>query len=115
MSSQVHYLPLTPGLFSILVLLFLGLLVLIQLRILRYAYMRLGVGPGVALVLLFGSLIGSYFNIPITVLSGPPVRSDRKSTRLNSSHQIISYAVFCLKKKKNKPQPHPAPSPMPCI
>src|SRR5438552_7317957 len=29
-------------------------------------------------------------------------RKDRKSTRLNSSHQIISYAVFCLKKKKNK-------------
>src|SRR5258708_16543838 len=29
------------------------------------------------------------------------VASDRKSTRLNSSHQIISYAVFCLKKKKN--------------
>src|SRR5207244_13476261 len=29
---------------------------------------------------------------------------DRKSTRLNSSHQIISYAVFCLKKKKNKAQ-----------
>src|SRR5438034_11824200 len=31
----------------------------------------------------------------------PPVRStDRKSTRLNSSHTVISYAVFCLKKKK---------------
>src|SRR5258708_5739526 len=30
--------------------------------------------------------------------------SDRKSTRLNSSHQIISYAVFCLKKKKNNKQ-----------
>src|SRR3990170_7928250 len=28
-------------------------------------------------------------------------KEDRKSTRLNSSHQIISYAVFCLKKKKN--------------
>src|SRR5258708_25460538 len=27
---------------------------------------------------------------------------DRKSTRLNSSHQIISYAVFCLKKKNNQ-------------
>src|SRR5258708_40200909 len=27
---------------------------------------------------------------------------DRKSTRLNSSHQIISYAVFCLKKKKKR-------------
>src|SRR5258708_24306467 len=31
-------------------------------------------------------------------------RIDRKSTRLNSSHQIISYAVFCLKKKKKKKQ-----------
>src|SRR5438034_1806344 len=28
-------------------------------------------------------------------------RKDRKSTRLNSSHTVISYAVFCLKKKKN--------------
>src|SRR5947208_11047651 len=28
--------------------------------------------------------------------------TDRKSTRLNSSHQIISYAVFCLKKKKKQ-------------
>src|SRR6516162_11426381 len=31
---------------------------------------------------------------------GPP--EDRKSTRLNSSHLVISYAVFCLKKKKKK-------------
>src|SRR2546427_6926546 len=31
---------------------------------------------------------------------GRPVRLDRKSTRLNSSHSQISYAVFCLKKKK---------------
>src|SRR5689334_25215798 len=30
------------------------------------------------------------------------VEEDRKSTRLNSSHSSISYAVFCLKKKKNK-------------
>src|SRR5205807_9338719 len=29
-------------------------------------------------------------------------KEDRKSTRLNSSHLVISYAVFCLKKKKNK-------------
>src|SRR3712207_7686094 len=32
------------------------------------------------------------------------VSEDRKSTRLNSSHANISYAVFCLKKKKNKQQ-----------
>src|SRR5256885_6141605 len=31
-----------------------------------------------------------------------PARRDRKSTRLNSSHLVISYAVFCLKKKKKK-------------
>src|SRR5258708_31093542 len=33
---------------------------------------------------------------------GQVVSTDRKSTRLNSSHQIISYAVFCLKKKKKR-------------
>src|SRR2546426_3598802 len=32
---------------------------------------------------------------------GRAVRVDRKSTRLNSSHLVISYAVFCLKKKNN--------------
>src|SRR5438034_4733381 len=31
-----------------------------------------------------------------------PAVQDRKSTRLNSSHTVISYAVFCLKKKKKK-------------
>src|SRR5947209_17360908 len=34
--------------------------------------------------------------------SAPGSRGDRKSTRLNSSHANISYAVFCLKKKKTK-------------
>src|SRR5258708_22772919 len=33
-------------------------------------------------------------------IDGITISKDRKSTRLNSSHQIISYAVFCLKKKK---------------
>src|SRR2546422_5861797 len=35
--------------------------------------------------------------------SGPRWEEDRKSTRLNSSHGYISYAVFCLKKKKSSP------------
>src|SRR5258708_23242206 len=46
------------------------------------------------------------------------VVGDRKSTRLNSSHQIISYAVFCLKKKKKhlpllpvRNPAHPPPAP----
>src|SRR5690242_21031837 len=39
----------------------------------------------------------------LTSSDGPPfARLDRKSTRLNSSHMSISYAVFCLKKKKTQ-------------
>src|SRR2546426_4673944 len=54
-----------------------------------------------------------FFRIPITskmvicILATPQasvsiLMRDRKSTRLNSSHLVISYAVFCLKKKKKK-------------
>src|SRR2546430_11411216 len=39
--------------------------------------------------------------------------SDRKSTRLNSSHSQISYAVFCLRKKTKQPPPPPNPPPPP--
>src|SRR5260221_9639222 len=38
--------------------------------------------------------------------SGESARLDRKSTRLNSSHTVISYAVFCLKKKKKNNDHH---------
>ena len=73
--SQYHYLPLTPEFFSILVGLFVILLVLIQLGALRYAYMRLGMSSGAALLLLFASLVGSYFNIPVAQLPGQRVMS----------------------------------------
>src|SRR6266581_5481275 len=43
----------------------------------------------------------------------PMTREDRKSTRLNSSHPSISYAVFCLKKKKQKKQLEPNPVSIP--
>src|SRR3712207_7736460 len=42
-------------------------------------------------------------NEAVQALLDPRHREDRKSTRLNSSHANISYAVFCLKKKKNTP------------
>lgn len=72
-SSQFHYLPLTPGFFSILVVLFGVLLILIQLRLLRYAYLQLGLSSRGAMLLLFGSLVGSYFNIPIAEIPGQHV------------------------------------------
>src|SRR2546421_6930107 len=40
---------------------------------------------------------------------------DRKSTRLNSSHDQISYAVFCLKKKKNTTEPSASPHYSLCV
>src|SRR2546430_4598234 len=50
-------------------------------------------------------LIGTLLSFSIAVMGGAVlarvVLGDRKSTRLNSSHSQISYAVFCLKKKKN--------------
>ncbi len=70
--SQFHYLPLTPTFFSLLVVVFLAMLVLWGLMailgVVRRAYESLGVSPGTAMLLLFGSLIGSYFNIPIADL-----------------------------------------------
>ncbi len=73
----MHYLPLAPLYFSILVGLFVVLLLLIQLGALRYAYTRLGVSSSTALILLGGSLIGSYINIPITELPGQQILSGR--------------------------------------
>src|SRR5262249_43614077 len=72
--SQYHYLPLAPSFFAILVGIFIAVLIL---QSLRYAYMSLGISPGTALFLLFASLIGSIFNIPIAQLAPEPVVSDR--------------------------------------
>jgi uncharacterized membrane protein len=61
----MHYLPLAPGFFAILVGFFLIVLVL---RSVRYAYESLGVSSNTAIFLLFATLIGSIFNIPIAEL-----------------------------------------------
>src|SRR5476649_2989726 len=53
---------------------------------------------------LFRSKQFKYQEMPKpTVVLPQREHQDRKSTRLNSSHTVISYAVFCLKKKKKKP------------
>src|SRR5438445_4480281 len=44
----------------------------------------------------------STLELALRVLESAPAARDRKSTRLNSSHANISYAVFCLKKKKSE-------------
>jgi uncharacterized membrane protein len=67
MMSHIHYLPLAPGFFAILVGFFFLVLIL---RSVRYAYESLGVSSNTAIFLLLATLIGSLFNIPITEL--PP-------------------------------------------
>src|SRR5439155_15364355 len=56
------------------------------------------------MLLVAASLAHGYLGakIPGGVVSAAAETTDRKSTRLNSSHVAISYAVFCLKKKKKK-------------
>ena len=78
MHSQMHYLPLAPGFFAILVGFFLIVLVL---RSVRYAYESLGVSSNTAIFLLFATLIGSIFNIPIAELS--PERA--------VSHHVVNF------------------------
>src|SRR5947208_9333524 len=60
---------------------------------------RLAIMVRLALLSLL-ALTASAQTITATLTGGGEREEDRKSTRLNSSHQIISYAVFCLKKKK---------------
>src|SRR2546426_4178805 len=50
--------------------------------------------------------IGNYFMMTVGKIVSNYDGLDRKSTRLNSSHLVISYAVFCLKKKKKKIMTH---------
>jgi len=63
--DHLQYLPIAPAFFVLLVGLFAALALIVQLGILQYAYRRLGVSSRAALLLLFGSLVGSYVNIPV--------------------------------------------------
>src|SRR5690242_21379014 len=66
-----------------------------------------GKGSNVPLYVLgssmFGATLAAALGLPYAFAShfAPQLLEDRKSTRLNSSHMSISYAVFCLKKKNN--------------
>src|SRR5690242_21580412 len=60
----------------------------------------------IAAVMVFSAGLNYRYVVGVVLLALPTVylvvMGDRKSTRLNSSHMSISYAVFCLKKKKKK-------------
>jgi uncharacterized membrane protein len=76
--GHIHYLPLPLPFFAILLGIFIVVLALIQFGILRYAYMRLGISSRAAVFMLVGSLIGSYFNIPVAELPGRQILSGQE-------------------------------------
>jgi uncharacterized membrane protein len=73
--SRLQYLPLDLPHFSILAVIFFVLIIWIEVQAFRIAYLHLGLGPHVALLLLMASLIGSYLNIPVARLPGRQVLS----------------------------------------
>src|SRR2546422_8584720 len=78
-----------------------------------YTTLFRSLGGQVARVHLFlhvGMVLGELDQSAVAIQIRPAVAHlDRKSTRLNSSHGYISYAVFCLKKKKKYPPKQPEP------
>jgi uncharacterized membrane protein len=76
-TGHLVYLPLSPAFFLILVGIFV-LLIIVQFRLLRYAYMQLGVSSRTAVLLLLGSLIGSYFNIPLAEIPNQHLASGQE-------------------------------------
>ena len=76
--GHFNYLPLSPLAFAALSAVFVALVALLQVGLLRLAYVRLGVGPRAATLLLFASLLGSYVNIPLFQLSQEQVLSGRE-------------------------------------
>jgi uncharacterized membrane protein len=76
--TRLNYLPLPPGLFSLLAGVFLVVAALIVVRVLRHTYMRLGISSTAAVLVLLGSLAGSYVNIPVAQLAEQQVLSGQE-------------------------------------
>src|SRR5437899_9421115 len=71
-----------------------------------YAWDRRVVLVGPSTLLMTMRTVASIWRYELQGQNEATVRIDRKSTRLNSSHLGISYAVFCLKKKNNNRNEH---------
>jgi uncharacterized membrane protein len=83
----LFYLPLALPFFALLFAVFVFLVILLQVGVLKYAYTRLGVSAGAAYLLLIGSLVGSYFNIPVAELPG---------RRILTGEEIIVFGVHYI-------------------
>ena len=78
---HIHYFPVSATLAAVFVALLVGLVVLIQIGLLRRAYTALGLNPIVVMLALFGSLLGSYINLPLVRLPGQHI----------VSHEVVQF------------------------
>ena len=86
--SQLQYFPLALPHFSLLIGIFLVLVAWIEVQALGLAYMRIGLGPRTALLLLLASLGGSYLNIPVARLAGHQIVSGQEVLFFGMRHVI---------------------------
>ena len=77
-SNQLNYFPLAFPFFLLLAGFFLVLVILVQLHVLHFAYMRLGISSRAAFFLLVASLLGSYVNIPVGQLPEQEILSNEE-------------------------------------
>ena len=77
-SSQLNYFPLALPFFFLLAGFFLVLVILVQVHVLHFAYMRLGISSRAAFLLLVASLLGSYVNIPVAQLPEQEILSNQE-------------------------------------
>lgn len=78
--TSIHYFPLTGAFLLVLSALLVLLFVLTVLRVVRYAYGRIGIAPQYFFGILVLTLLGSYVNIPIAVFPGTPVMGSQLVT-----------------------------------
>lgn len=71
----MHYFPIAPPVLLFLLVLFMTLIILVEIRVLEYAYQKMGISRRYVFALLLFSLLGSYVNIPVYQLPPEPVRS----------------------------------------
>jgi uncharacterized membrane protein len=90
--SHLNYLPLTLPFFSLLAGVLLALVVLIEIGLLRYAYLRLGVSARAAFVLLLTSLLGSDINIAVAQLPAQHILSGQEISFFGM-HYVIPAVV----------------------
>ncbi|MFY9627891.1 MAG: DUF1614 domain-containing protein [Methylocystis sp.] len=86
--GNAQYLPIAPQLYAFLAGALVVLLILVQIRVLRYAYMQLGVSSGAAFFLLFASLLGGYVNIPIATLGEETMVTEREVSYFGMTYVV---------------------------